>query len=103
MNNSYRTYGISYPAKVLRASNLSLLTLLKLYTTKPTDSIIQALWNKGGMRHAAFKKKFKFELSQELKFTQEFKSIKPQKSFFELQEPQFSQQQEQLQRITYFR
>ena len=55
------------------------------------------------MRHAAFKKKFKFELSQELKFTQEFKSIKPQKSFFELQEPQFSQQQEQLWRITYFR
>jgi hypothetical protein len=75
---------------------------LRLYTSKSAESIIIVLWNKGGMRHAAFKKKFKFEFSQKLKFTQKFKSFKPQKSFFEQQELQLSQQQELFTRFRLF-
>ncbi len=55
------------------------------------------------MRHAAFKKKFKFELSQKLKFTQKFKSFKPQKSLFKQRELQLSQQQKSFKRFRIIR
>ena len=54
------------------------------------------------MRHAAFKKKFKFELSQELKFTQEFKPFESQQSLVKQKKLQFTQQQP-LRRFAYVR
>ena len=55
------------------------------------------------MRHAAFKKKFKFELAQKLKFTQKFKQKLSQEPLLEQEQPQFPQQQELFRRVAYFR